>query len=382
MENYVTEGAISALLVAAAVGYGIAKYTVTGSGPDTSPSSAPPKASNSLPGSFGDLDASMIEKKPTTSSGKKKKGPKEKKAATSSSTTFPPVSEPPLPAAVVEPPASESKKTKKKAKKAKATPAASVPAPAASTSAPSTGPSEVGHTTEDEGEWTTVESSVLKQKKSKAVEPTVQPETVPELPAVEVPPTFEERPREPSSKRALAERMLPKPRKTGVEDMVETPDYPTVARVMRIVDPEQQQAVQVDNTPVPTAQPLDASLSMSWLDQPGETLDDDDGWESIPVKASKGKAKAPSPAVTRGAPGKQTAPETMSKKARQNAARREREKGEKAAAEQERLATLAKHKKALEKVKMDEQWNQNRSKGKVSGGMHATVDGDGRLVWE
>ncbi|KAG6846509.1 hypothetical protein H0H93_013488, partial [Arthromyces matolae] len=34
--------------------------------------------------------------------------------------------------------------------------------------------------------------------------------------------------------RPLAERMLPKARKTGVKDMLETPQIPTLARIMRI----------------------------------------------------------------------------------------------------------------------------------------------------
>ncbi|KAI0333939.1 hypothetical protein GY45DRAFT_1319197 [Cubamyces sp. BRFM 1775] len=36
------------------------------------------------------------------------------------------------------------------------------------------------------------------------------------------------------NRRTLAEKLLPKPRKTGVEDLLEKPDYPQVARVMRI----------------------------------------------------------------------------------------------------------------------------------------------------
>ena len=65
----------------------------------------------------------------------------------------------------------------------------------------------------------------------------------------------------------------------------------------------------------------------------------------------------------------------------QNAKKREAEKEAKAQAEAERLATLAKHKRELEKARMMEQYAKG-SKGKASGGMSATVDENGKLVWE
>ena len=77
----------------------------------------------------------------------------------------------------------------------------------------------------------------------------------------------------------------------------------------------------------------------------------------------------------------QQKPETPSKRQRQNAKKREAEKEAKAQAEAERLATLAKHKRELEKARMMEQYAKG-SKGKASGGMSATVDENGKLVWE
>ena len=76
------------------------------------------------------------------------------------------------------------------------------------------------------------------------------------------------------------------------------------------------------------------------------------------------------------------APETLTKRQRQNAQRRENEKAAKAEAEADRLARLEKHKREVEKAKMHEQYS-SKSGGKLtSGGMKATVDERGKLVWE
>jgi len=74
------------------------------------------------------------------------------------------------------------------------------------------------------------------------------------------------------------------------------------------------------------------------------------------------------------------APETLTKRQRQNAQNRERQKTAKTEAENQRLATLANHKREQEKVRMVEQFG--KSGRKASGGMKATVDERGKLVWE
>lgn len=77
-----------------------------------------------------------------------------------------------------------------------------------------------------------------------------------------------------------------------------------------------------------------------------------------------------------------TAPETITKRQRQNLLRREAEKAEKAAADAEREKRLAQHKRELERARIAEQFASGGGKGKkVSGGMTASVDG-GKLVWE
>lgn len=65
----------------------------------------------------------------------------------------------------------------------------------------------------------------------------------------------------------------------------------------------------------------------------------------------------------------------MTKKQRQNAAKREAQKAAKAEAEAQRLATLAKHKRELEKAKIAEQYSK-------SGGSSASVNDKGHLVWD
>ncbi|KZT07497.1 uncharacterized protein LAESUDRAFT_742921 [Laetiporus sulphureus 93-53] len=175
-----------------------------------------------------------------------------------------------------------------------------------------------------------------------------------------------EHPGQPSeNRRALAERLLPKPRKTGVDDMLETPDYPTLSRVMRI-------------QPGPNDKP---AAGFSWgdyedVDHPRGTADDadredDGGWGVVKGRGhSKTQKSATVPA----------APETLTKKQRQNASKREAQKEAKAAAEADRQARLAKHERELERAKIAEQYAK---KGKtISGGMTAYVDENGKLVWK
>ena len=74
-------------------------------------------------------------------------------------------------------------------------------------------------------------------------------------------------------------------------------------------------------------------------------------------------------------------PETVTKKQRQNARKKELAKSAKAEAEVARLEGLAKHKRELERLRIIEQSQQGGGK-RPSGGMQATVDDRGKLVWE
>ena len=78
----------------------------------------------------------------------------------------------------------------------------------------------------------------------------------------------------------------------------------------------------------------------------------------------------------------QKAPETMTKRQRQNAQKRENEKAAKAEAEAQRLTVLAQHKRELERTRMLEQYSGKSGGKSSSGGMKASVDERGKLVWE
>ncbi|KAI0083463.1 hypothetical protein BDY19DRAFT_1043990 [Irpex rosettiformis] len=179
-------------------------------------------------------------------------------------------------------------------------------------------------------------------------------------------PTEDEQPLDTDAhRRTLAEKLLPKARKTGVEDMLQTPDVPTLSRVMRV-------------QPRPDEQP---AAGFSWgdyedVDESRATADDADGEdEGGWVTKSSRKQTRPKP-VTQPA---QSVPETLSKKQRQNLAKREAQKAAKADAEADRLATLAKHKRELEKLRIKEQSASNKKEG---GGMMSSVNEKGQLVWD
>ncbi|EDR02904.1 uncharacterized protein LACBIDRAFT_332132 [Laccaria bicolor S238N-H82] len=76
---------------------------------------------------------------------------------------------------------------------------------------------------------------------------------------------------EESRRRTLAEKLLPKPRKTAVDDMLETPDHPTLSRVMRV-------------QPRPDEKPVDG---FSWGDYEDvrEADADDEGWGVVKSKS-------------------------------------------------------------------------------------------------
>ncbi|KAF5368715.1 hypothetical protein D9615_010318 [Tricholomella constricta] len=190
----------------------------------------------------------------------------------------------------------------------------------------------------------------------------------------------------PDSRRTLAERLLPKPRKTGVDELrIPRPFpslyHPALARVMRV-------------QPRPDEQP---ASGFSWGDYEDvrndgdgeDNGDDDDGWgvvksrRSRPDRAPASASASPSASQVLH---KGTAPEALTKRQRQNAGKRDAQKAQKAQAEEERLAALAKHKRALERERMAEQQQQQQRAGgkgaKVSGGMMASVDERGKLVWE
>jgi hypothetical protein len=189
--------------------------------------------------------------------------------------------------------------------------------------------------------------------------------------------------------------------------MLETPDYPILARVIRV---QPVQPVQ----PLPDEKP---ASGFSWGDYEdvrvatdgGENDADgeDDGWgvvrtrrqslfynahfHLLPVMTNKtftllssftGVDRTSASTVTSSSRHQtQKASETMTKRQRQNAQKRENEKAAKAEAESQRLAVLANHKRELERIRL-EQYSDKSGGKSSSGGMKAIVDERGKLVWE
>ncbi|KAI0339514.1 hypothetical protein BDW22DRAFT_602005 [Trametopsis cervina] len=217
---------------------------------------------------------------------------------------------------------------------------------------------------EADGAWTRVEA-----RKRNSAQPTLSDAGIASATGTSSPvaePTEQQSLNTETNRRTLAEKLLPKPRRTGVEDMVETPDVPTIARVMRV-------------QPRPDEQP---ATGFSWgdyedVEESRATADDADGEDEggWVVKGSRTRTRTAKPTVQPS----QAAPESLTKKQRQNLLKRESAKASKAEAEGERLATLAKHKQQLERLRIAE---QSASKKKQGSGMAASMDEKGHLVWD
>ncbi|KAG2033394.1 hypothetical protein BDR03DRAFT_967712 [Suillus americanus] len=172
-------------------------------------------------------------------------------------------------------------------------------------------------------------------------------------------------------RRTLAERLLPRHGKTAVDDMLERPDYPGLARVMRVQP-------RPDEAPAP---------GFSWkdyedVDDSTGTLNDADGegdseWGIV---KGKGRSKVSRPSTTPSQLVQQVS-QALTKKQRQNAKRNQMLKDAKTEAEAERLTKLAEHRRALEREKIIDQSRRGGGK-QTSGGMQATVDSRGKLVWD
>lgn len=124
-------------------------------------------------------------------------------------------------------------------------------------------------------------------------------------------------------------------------------------------------------TPVPGKLPPGETpgTGYSWDDYEGVQVEndvsgeDDGGWG---VVRSKGRSKVNSGSGSQAQPGRSSiAPELMTKKQRQNAAKRDVQKQAKLDAEAERLAVLAKHKRELERAKMAEQFGSGKGASKA-----------------
>ncbi|CAE6437611.1 unnamed protein product [Rhizoctonia solani] len=177
--------------------------------------------------------------------------------------------------------------------------------------------------------------------------------------------------------RTLAERMLPAGRKTGVEDMLETPQYPDVARVMRVKPVDESQPAPAPGYSWGDYEDADENKVISMDDE--ET--DEGGWGVVKSRKPKRSQTVTQSSTTQAKP--TSDPSAMNKKQRQNAAKRDASKTAKAEAEEERQAKLAAHKRALEREKIAQAYAKPAAgKGKASGGMTASVNDKGSLVWD
>jgi len=167
-------------------------------------------------------------------------------------------------------------------------------------------------------------------------------------------------------KKTLAEKLLPKPTPTIVDDMLE--EKPGgIARVIRIKADEKPPSgfswKDYDNVE------LEESGTTSVNDE-----DEDSGWD---VVRSKRPRRTETSKEIQSAP-----PPKPTKRQRQNAARRDAQKSVRADVERERLATLTRHKKQLEQERIAELYSKGGKGKTLSGGMRALIDENGALVWQ
>ncbi|KAG8681376.1 hypothetical protein FRC08_015674 [Ceratobasidium sp. 394] len=113
-------------------------------------------------------------------------------------------------------------------------------------------------------------------------------------------------------------------------------------------------------------------------------MDDDEtdegGWGVVTSRRPQ-RSRTLTPATSQAT--KQPSTENLTKKQRQNAAKREAAKVAKVESEADRQARLAAHKRQLEKERIAQQYAKPApGKGKASGGMTASVNEKGSLVWD
>lgn len=262
-------------------------------------------------------------------------------------------------------PASKPKKKKKSKSAAPSTIETSLPGPSKSQ------PSAYESSSANDGAWTRVETRKRGAKAATGPAGVLSDGLTTSVTGTE----DEQEDSKDVKQRTLAERMLPAGRKTGVEDMLETPQYPEIARVMRVKPAEGEQ-------PAPgyswgDYEDADENKVISMDDE--ET--DEGGWGV--VKSRRPKRSQTVTQSTTQASKPSTDNQSLTKKQRQNAAKRDAAKSVKAEAEEERLAKLQAHKRALERDRISQAYAKPATgKGKASGGMTASVNEKGSLVWD
>ncbi|KAF5361868.1 hypothetical protein D9756_002847 [Leucocoprinus leucothites] len=349
-----TESVLTTVILAGAVGVGYHQYT-------TNPSNA-----------AGSAESSSITKQ--QSKKKKKKGSEEKDKTGPSQSQPPPLpltgisssTSSTIPGQFDDSFNSKPKKSKKKKPQHSTTdPSATTPQPPTKPLSPTSTIPKPTTSVDTDGSWTRVEA---RRKAGKGDEQSTIDVITTSDAGITSSVTENSSPVDEESTdklTTLAEKLVPRPPKTDVDDML--PDSgPTLARVMRV-------------KPLPNEKP---PPGFSWRDYDNVHVpdgtdadgEDDDGEWGVVM------SKRPRPTKQEGQP-LVAPPSAMTKKQRQNAKKREAQKAASAAAEAERVVTLAKHKRELERIRIMEQ-SRSSKKGKASGGMSSVVDNRGKLVWE
>ncbi|RSH84411.1 uncharacterized protein EHS24_005931 [Apiotrichum porosum] len=197
----------------------------------------------------------------------------------------------------------------------------------------------------------------------------------------------------PSKPRTLAEKLVPKPRKTKVDDMLEPEDRaPHLARVMKIAPTAPPPSAFASNDRVEKFEDdyedSDSDSGSATEDTPAPAPGakrQDDGWNVVAAKkkpVSIGIGGSSAPVVHNTYDG-------QTKIQRKNQKKNEVKKAAKADAEADRLRRLAMHKRDLERERINEIYSQSKQKkvtkqfGKVvGGGSTASVSDSGKLVWD
>ncbi|CAK9783486.1 hypothetical protein CC85DRAFT_287174 [Cutaneotrichosporon oleaginosum] len=177
--------------------------------------------------------------------------------------------------------------------------------------------------------------------------------------------------------KTLAEKLVPKPRKTKVDDMLEPEDRPPqLARVMRVVQPEKVERFAEDYA------------SSDWSDEPRSQ---DDGWNVVAAKKKPVSVSIAGGGGGNGSPSRASSNDPLTKVQRKNQKKAEMKRVAKEAEEADRLRRLAAHKRDLEREKINSIYNASqkkvvRERGRIvdggSGGQAASLNNKGQLVWD
>ncbi|TYJ59131.1 hypothetical protein B9479_000120 [Cryptococcus floricola] len=195
-------------------------------------------------------------------------------------------------------------------------------------------------------------------------------------------------------KKLLAEKLLPKERKTRVDDMLAPEDRPApISRVMRVAPNELKDHAVHDPEFPPLGPPV--KVAKYEEDYASSASDDDvvpevklpkkaanDGWESVAPK----KKKPLSVNISSSSAQQSTALPlpTSTKGQKKNAKKAELKKAQREEEEKDRVKRLASHKKDLERERINEIYSTNKSQSARSkaASAKATVTSNGHLIWD